>query len=113
MFELKLTRIPKQDIKKPKKYEPPSPIKINAGCLLYWRKPIQLPIVMQLKKQEYKSWFRIPNIKKPVQVIIVMPAANPSRPSIQFKALVIATIQNKVNKKPIDWLIEKEGIISL
>ena len=44
----------------------------------------------------------IPNIKKPVHVIIVIPAANPSRPSIQFNALVIATIQNKVNKKPID-----------
>ena len=72
---------------------------------------MQLPIVIQLKKQEYKSWLIIPIIRKPKLLIIATPAASPSSPSIQFIAFVIATIQNSVNGKPIIWFMGKEGII--
>ena len=76
--------------------DPVSPINIFAGYLLYFKKPKQLPIVIQLKKHEYKSLLIKPNIKKPVQLIMEMPAARPSSPSIQFKAFIIPTIQINV-----------------
>ena len=37
-------RIPKKAIKKPSKFEPQSPMRIDAGYLLYFRKPIIAPI---------------------------------------------------------------------
>ena len=41
------------------------------------------------------------------------PATSPSSPSIQFKALVIETIQNNVNKNPSISPVEMDGNISL
>ena len=70
-------------------------------------------MVIQLKVHEYKSLFIIPKIKKPIHEMIVMPAARPSRPSIQFKAFVIDTIQINVRKNPIISLIEIDGNILL
>ena len=70
-------------------------------------------MVIQLKVHEYKSLFTIPIIKKPMHEMIVMPAASPSRPSIQFKAFVIETIQSNVRKNPIISPIEIVGNILL
>ena len=78
---------------KPRKVAPVSPIKIRAGFRLYGMKPTHAPtrapqmtaMSPSPRSRAMTSMVRAPRVETP--------SAKPSRPSIRFTELVIATIQ--------------------
>jgi len=75
----------------PKAIDPVSPIKTLAGWALNLRNPRQAPVkapenITMLSNPKFKAT----KLKKD-ETINVTPAANPSRPSVRFTLLVVAT----------------------
>ncbi|MNC28990.1 hypothetical protein D3C75_772220 [compost metagenome] len=83
--------------KKPMNADPDSPIKILAGSKLKNRKPTRLPS----KTLHSSTTGKLPVINAIIIVVTnamaLTPLANPSKPSIQFTALITPIIQNIVN----------------
>lgn len=73
---------------KPKKVAPASPIKIFDGNLLYFKYPKHIPTKIMAIRAEDISSLNSATINKVQEDILVMPPANPSRPSVKFITVV-------------------------
>ena len=76
---------------KPRSNAPESPIKIDAGKKLDFRKPAHTPTRMTLNSAASKRPVSTANSKMVIAEIPVIPAAKPSRPSIKLITLAKAT----------------------
>ena len=86
----------KTAIANPRKYDPQSPIKIDAGYELKTKNPNEDDSINDIKKILQKLPEGKERIKSPNDEILITPAAKPSNPSNQFIAFVIPTINNVV-----------------
>ena len=89
------------EIINPKNKAPQSPIKILAGCQLYIRKPKVAPA--KIKAIVWMSHLLSTTDKQAmiIKIIVDIPPARPSNPSIRLTALVIPIIQISVTSTEI------------
>ena len=81
----------------PKAREPVSPINTFAGFALKYKNPIQTALTIIPKKVTLREPANIPTTAKATLAIADVPAANPSKPSVKFTALVVPKIMIKAS----------------
>ena len=101
----------------PKAKDPVSPINTLAGFLFQIRKPIHAPVVPAIMVTTDKlnsTTVRLDASQvKYAATMAVVPAANPSKPSVKFTALTIASMVNTINGiyiTPKSTLVPKNGM---